>query len=750
MTRPWSRPIVVAAIALGTCHLAAQTASQQPPAFSTGVELVTVDVTVLTRSGEPRADLRLEDFTLTVDGSPRRIVSMRLLRADTAASEAVAAAPAAPVPPDASAATPGRRFVLVIDREHVGAGEGQAMLAAAAKFVDALPAEDRLAVWTLPHSPGALRFQPDRDTVKAELLRAVGTYRRPPGQWMIARDEAVDILDGKQEVLKNVIARECYKQYPGCPSEVEAEARVNGFDWRQRAEATLSGLRSLVEALGAVEGPKHLVLITAGPVFTQEELSSINLVAARSAAARVTIHALQVAEPPYQASTEHMRPTPMQIDQAKSAAYALAGQTGGLAITPSAPEIAFNQLRRELSASYVVAFEPLPGDRDGKPHDIRVGVRDAGWGASVRARRTFRIDPGTGRGTTSTAPAPAVPEPAPGTPAAEVATAAPPSAAPPLPPPTDTPPSTAPAPPLSADLASLTDALAAYAGGYEEALAAAVAEERYVQITHPWRGNPKGPDSEPRLAWQEPGAASDKGGPTIARRQLVSDVLLVQVRDRDWMCYRDVAEVDGAPVRNRADRVRRPVPVGLARPHGPVAPDRRRKRPLQPRRLPPNPEPPQRRPLVHAAGRPASLRVQAGEGRVHRRPPGPCPRLPREGAADAGADPERGRHPPLRPSLARCGGRPRAEDGAAVRPGQRAQVADPGRFPVPNPASMCWCPPGCGSGTRAATSWAGSGATRPSCRASPPTPPTSGSRSRRPRNPDKKPTDSGHLSVIRP
>jgi VWFA-related protein len=541
MARPWSWPVVtvLAAIAIGTCHLAAQTAPRPQPSFASGVDLVTVDVTVLTRGGEPRTDLRLEDFILTVDGSPRRIVSMRLLKADAAASEAVAAAPAAPVAPS-DAAAPGRRFVLVVDREHVGAGEGQAMLAAAAKFVDDLPAEDRSAVWRLPPASGAVRFKADRDEVKAELLRAVGTYRRPPGPWMIARDEAIDILDGKREVLQAVIARECYKQYPGCPGEVEAEARVLGFDWRHRAETTLAGLRDLVDSLGAVEGPKHIVLITGGPVFSREELSSVNVVAARSAAARVTIHALQVAEPPYQASTEHMRPTPMQIDQARSAAYALAGQTGGLAITPSAPEIAFNQLTRELSASYLLTFEPVPAERDGRPHAIAVQVRDAGWGTSVRARKAFTIDPGAPRATAPTASAGTAPTAAPDV----------------------DPAGTAPDPPaavassLPADLASLTGALARYAEGYGERLSAAVAEERYVQITHPWRGNPKGPEAEPRLAWQEPGTASAQGGPVIARRQLVSDVLLVQVRQGDWMCYRDVAEVDGAPVRNRADRVR--------------------------------------------------------------------------------------------------------------------------------------------------------------------------------------------------
>jgi hypothetical protein len=83
-----------------------------------------------------------------------------------------------------------------------------------------------------------------------------------------------------------------------------------------------------------------------------------------------------------------------------------------------------------------------------------------------------------------------------------------------------------------------------------------VAEEKYVQIIHPWRGNPSGPQAESALAWREPGEKGKATGPIISRRQLLSDVVMVQLADRQWLAYRDVAEVDGSPVRDRTDRVR--------------------------------------------------------------------------------------------------------------------------------------------------------------------------------------------------
>jgi hypothetical protein len=87
-------------------------------------------------------------------------------------------------------------------------------------------------------------------------------------------------------------------------------------------------------------------------------------------------------------------------------------------------------------------------------------------------------------------------------------------------------------------------------------MTAVVAEEKYVQVIHPWRGNPSGPQGEPALQWREPGEKGRQGGPIISRRQLVSDVVMVQLKDHQWLSYRDVAEVDGSPVRNRTDRVR--------------------------------------------------------------------------------------------------------------------------------------------------------------------------------------------------
>jgi VWFA-related protein len=363
--------------------------SPSRPTFRSGVDPVTADVTVLRAQRDPIDTLTADDFTLLVDGAARPIVSMRHLQQHDTGGDLPPPQVALPAPDDEAQR---RVFVLVVDREHVNAGEGQQMLEAAARFVDNLPIDDRVALWTLPQSTEPLRFNEDREALRKRLLLSVGTFRPPLGPWMVGRDEAILADENRPGVMDGIIARECYKQPQTCPSQVEVQVREVARDARQRTDATLSGLADLIAAIAPIEGPKQLVLVTGGPVRTFDNLGTISDIATRASLARVTVHALQVAEPSYQARTDQMRAAPAEVDQSASAAYLLATTTGGLAITPSSGNVAFSQLSRELSVAYALAFETQPGDRDGRVHQIHK-VADRGWAAASRARRSFRVDP---------------------------------------------------------------------------------------------------------------------------------------------------------------------------------------------------------------------------------------------------------------------------------------------------------------------------------------------------------------------
>ena len=121
---------------LGVC-LSAQQAT-----FRSGVDVVLIDVTALSRDGVPLDNLRAEDFSVTVDHKPRQIVSAQFVRYEvrgtpikgrTTVSAPPAATPAKPVP------APPRNILLVVDEDNLEPGEGMVARNAAEKFLDRLP-----------------------------------------------------------------------------------------------------------------------------------------------------------------------------------------------------------------------------------------------------------------------------------------------------------------------------------------------------------------------------------------------------------------------------------------------------------------------------------------------------------------------------------------------------------------------------------------------------------------------------------
>ncbi len=378
------------------CLLGASLGGQQRelPGFKSGVDLVTIDLTVLTRGGEPIVDLGPSDVTVLVDGRPRPVVSLRLIRFESGQS-VLRPEP----PPEVKAILPvvpaeeSRVIVLVVDREQIPQGEGGQMLAAAAKFIDGLAPSDRAAVWDIPATSTRLQFTADRGALERRIRTMPGTETPPYyGPWMIANEEAIQIQERVPNAFKDVVERECYKQPPTCPQEVQSQANQRALDIRRRTRATMIDIESLVDAVAPLEGPKHLVWITAGPPIIREYQADLRRIIDKAAAARVIVHALQVWVAPYQARTDSMRATPVQTDHTLSLSYSIAAATGGLSITALSGEVAFEQFAKNVSATYLLAIETAPADRDGKMHAIDVKVANRGFGVTVRARKSFKID----------------------------------------------------------------------------------------------------------------------------------------------------------------------------------------------------------------------------------------------------------------------------------------------------------------------------------------------------------------------
>lgn len=515
------------------------------------LDVVTVDVAVSTSRGEPITDLGVDDFEVTVDGQPRRVVVFR--QAHAPAGTAPSSADAGPAPDADSLHPPERLFVLVVDRSSIRPRQGRSFLQAAAAFLDGLTPGDRAAVWTVPPDGGRLEPSRDRAGLKRQLLAATGLATPPVGLLGITPEEAWKIAGMNDRwTIDEVIARECDRRSnPGmdCEDEIQLEATRLVREMAAQAKTTIGSLQQLMKAIADFEGPKHIVLLTTGTYQTTDGVNDVMQVARAGASSRVRIHALQLAlEDQVMTADRFARPAP-QIEQRDSIAYTLAFMSGGMAITTTDAKLAFSRLSGLLTGSYELGFEALPGDRDGEPHRIAVRV-PARRNVTVRARQEFRLFPvlaGDPAPPPAAAPAPAPP---PAAPAPADAPITPVEAAADPPPPVSR--------PLPEDggasLQTLVAKLGAYVDRFEREFSSAVAEERYVQLYRPWRGYPTFPSDEIALEWHDGGRDYPRSGPIMDRRQLLSDVLLVQTQ-RGWIGYRDVAVVDGRPVRDRAERV---------------------------------------------------------------------------------------------------------------------------------------------------------------------------------------------------
>ncbi len=139
--------IALGTAGFGTREVLAQT--DLPPVFRSGVEVMEVDVTVVDAQGMPLRDLRAPDFTVTVDGQPRRVISAEFISDNAAAGKT----PVAPRDPHVSNNTdrrPGRLIMIAVDRNNIDTTVLRSATAALKQFVNGVSPDDRLSLITVP------------------------------------------------------------------------------------------------------------------------------------------------------------------------------------------------------------------------------------------------------------------------------------------------------------------------------------------------------------------------------------------------------------------------------------------------------------------------------------------------------------------------------------------------------------------------------------------------------------------------
>ena len=252
--------------------LAGAVQAQQLPVFRAGVELLEVDVSVVDDQGEPITDLSGSEFSVSVDGEPRRIAAAQFidLRPATTASRA-ASAVASDFSYTANSATArGRLIMLAVDRESISFGEGRQVMRAGGDFLDMLGPTDQVALITVPPPGPSVDFTTDHQLVRERLEMEVGVGSSDHATLPIEGFDAMGLTEAEGVLAQDALGMQVMRRVCGAAADPACEQTLRQEAWavvmdmgdRPRTSQSVWALERLLRGLREIEGRKFIVWIS--------------------------------------------------------------------------------------------------------------------------------------------------------------------------------------------------------------------------------------------------------------------------------------------------------------------------------------------------------------------------------------------------------------------------------------------------------------------------------------------------------
>jgi VWFA-related protein len=203
---------VIGAAAAGLlCSIAAMRAQQpqpgQQPAFRTGVEVVSVEVGVVDKQGQPVRGLAPGDFIVTVGGQPRHVVTAEFIDAAPPPADGAGPPDGAGISTNEGAGI-GRMVLFVVDQNTLEVGSARQVARSSERFFSGLTFADRSALALLPVGTG-VGFTWAHATVRDALQRVTGMAGGRTTWEYGSLADARDIANANSMAIRNLSQREC-------------------------------------------------------------------------------------------------------------------------------------------------------------------------------------------------------------------------------------------------------------------------------------------------------------------------------------------------------------------------------------------------------------------------------------------------------------------------------------------------------------------------------------------------------------
>lgn len=424
MTPRRTRPALAALVPLlPLLWLSASAASQEPPpTFKREVEVVTVDVVVSDKAGNPITGLAREDFTVLDEGTPQALVNFDVVNPPdepaTPTTETVRREPPR-IATNTAPRLPGRTFVVVFDNINMSPLNTQRAKAAVVAFLEkGLHDGDRVMIAATAGGAWWTTTMPGGREDLLEILKGLEGRRFVTSAYDRMTDfEAMRVYQYSDHMISRRV-QDRFERY-GVKTDVkdarqvEAEdiairGRIDPFVDNKAAEtylaaktrnrSTFGSIERVMKPLADTRDRKAVLLVSEGFVYDPAEPGYRLVVEAarRANAALYFIDTRGLDDMPgfYSAQfgeridEKNVLAAIADMTQESEGAVSLARDTGGFTVAKTNDlETGIVRIGRESQSYYLLGYSPGAIPRDGRFRKIEVRVRRPG--AIVRARRGY-------------------------------------------------------------------------------------------------------------------------------------------------------------------------------------------------------------------------------------------------------------------------------------------------------------------------------------------------------------------------